>query len=212
MRKGQLITFEGIDGSGKTTQLNLLADYLRRQNEAVVVLREPGGTELGEAVRSLLLSSKYKKMSDRSELYLFLAARAQLCNEVIAPALSLGKFVLCDRFIDSTIAYQGYGRGLDPATLKSLNSMATAGISPNITFYLRIPVATAVERMMVRDIAPDRMEAQADHFRQAVVKGYDVLAATEPRFVTIKADQSIENIHGIILNEVRRFIYKEDTL
>lgn len=203
MQKGKFITFEGLDGSGKSTQANLLLTWLEQQGHEVVYLREPGGTNLGEKIRHLLLDVNENKMADRSELHLFLAARAQLCAEVIRPALHEGKVVLCDRFFDSTLAYQGYGRGLDVEQLILLNDFATQNLQPDLTFLLQLPASQVAGRLAQRGIIHDRMECEPDSFRLRVHQGYEDLAQRYARMIRIEANQTISTIQKTIQTHVK---------
>jgi dTMP kinase len=170
------ITFEGGEGSGKSTQSSLLAARLRDAGRDVVSLREPGGTDLGEELRKLLLH-KEKPVSVEAELLMFLAARAELVNEVIRPALEAGSVVICDRFSDSTIAYQGYGRGIDAASIKTLNRWATGGLQPDVTVLLDVPVDVGRRRKHGDD---DVFIREGDGFHTRVREAYHYLAASEP--------------------------------
>jgi len=189
-----LITFEGIDGSGKSTQIGLLAKALEAAGQSVLVTRQPGGCELGKTLRAILLSMDSRNLDHRAELFLYLADRAQHVAEVIHPALQAGKVVLCDRFTDSTIAYQGYGRGLDVALLTRLNDVAVNGTWPQCTLLLDLDPEQGLRRTLARDLragtasAEGRFEAEELEFHCRVRAGYLALAAIQPkRFVTIDA-------------------------
>ena len=184
MTKGLLITFEGGEGAGKSTQIEMVEDFLRRQGREVLVLREPGGTPIGEAIRTILLSCKHGNMSPRSELLLYEAARAQLVDEVICPALDNGTVVLCDRFFDSTIAYQGQGRAIDLAWIDRLNIFATNGLAPDCTVVIDISPAVGLRRASP-GATPDRLESADESFHEAVREGFLNLAARYPRRVRI---------------------------
>ena len=142
-----LITFEGLDYSGKSTQVQLLADRLALQDHRVLVLREPGGTDIGEKIRKMLLDKNNEGMTEASELFLFSASRSQLIQEVVHPALDAGMVVICDRYYDSTTAYQGYGRGISPDVIHAINQYATGGLVPDVTFFLDIPIREIEKRM-----------------------------------------------------------------
>lgn len=172
--RGLLITFEGLDGSGKTTQMDLLAAHLRDAGYDVLTTREPGGTELGEAVREVLLDPGHTAMTARAEALLYSAARAQLVETVIKPALDEGKVVLCDRYIDSSLAYQGYGRGLQIEDVLTLNVWATDCLFPDLTIVL---IVGEEERSNRASQAPDRLEAAGLSFFQRAAEGYRRLAA-----------------------------------
>lgn len=201
---GVLITFEGAEGSGKTTQLRMLAAALAQSGYRVVATREPGGTRIGDAIRTLLLDHRRVEISPRAETLLFQAARAQLVDEVIRPALAAGSIVLCDRYADSTLAYQGYGRGQSLNTLKLLGDYATDHLSPTLTIYLDIDVREGLARK--RAGAPEewnRMENLDIDFHQRVREGYLALAAAEPaRWLVLDATQPIEALHRTILLRV----------
>lgn len=177
------VTFEGIEGTGKTTQIGLLAEHLRSQGADVVVTREPGGSAIGRELRRILLSTATTGLCDRAELFLYLADRAQHVAEVIRPALDLGAVVLCDRFEDSTVAYQGYGRGLEPALLQRLSATATGGLVPDLTVLLDIEPETGLRRALSRNLKQGahvdegRFEAEDMAFHARVRQGYLTIAA-----------------------------------
>ncbi|MFZ4847931.1 MAG: dTMP kinase [Caldilinea sp.] len=199
-----LITFEGPEGSGKTTQIRLLGAALADRGEAVLLTREPGGTALGDAIRGLLLDPAFTTMSPRAETLLFQAARAQLVDTVVRPALATGQVVLCDRYIDSTLAYQGYGHGQLLTALRQLGDYATGGLLPTLTLYLDIDVHTGLERK--RSGAAEewnRMENQPSAFHQRVRQGYLALAAADPgRWCLLDASQPVEVLHSLVLDRV----------
>jgi len=182
------ITFEGIDGSGKSTQIQLLKEMLERRNHVVTTLREPGGNILSEQIRQLLLDSR-EQVDPRCELLLFTAARAQLVSSVIRPALEAGKIVICDRYIDSSVAYQGYGRGLSIESIESINDFATAGLIPDITFIFDLSVDDAAKRAGFRSndnqTKPDRMERSGDAFFERTKEGYLEIAKKSDRNIFI---------------------------
>ena len=193
--KGIFITFEGIDGCGKSTQCELLKNYLESNGKDFLFVREPGGTEIGERIREILLDKKNSRMTARTELLLFEAARAQITDEVIKPALEEGKIVLCDRFFDSSSAYQGMARGMGMDFVGSLNMAATGGLKPDITFFFDITAEAAFERRGKRGEASDRIELAGLKFQEDVRNGYLELAKnSEGRIVTIDAMQSPEEI------------------
>ncbi len=196
-RVSLFFTFEGPDGSGKSTQLRLLAAALEQQGIAVLATREPGGTRIGNGVRALLLDPAHHEMSPRAEALLFNAARAQHVDQIIRPALARGTVVLCDRFGDSTLAYQGFGHGQPLAPLRALVDYATGGLRPRLTFYLDVDAATGLQRKQ-----PDewnRMEAQALAFHEAVRAGYHTLATAEPaRWLLLDGTQPVESLHATI--------------
>ena len=187
--KGRFITFEGGEGCGKSTQVKRLADHLRASGIDVVLTREPGGTRLAELIRSLLKDEREDPPCDRSELLLFLAARAQLVRNVIRPALAEGKWVVCDRFSDSTFAYQGYGRGLPLDVLKLVNDFACGGLKPDLTLLLDVRPEVAVERMRRREAttntSADRIEQAGDGFHKRLHDGFLELAAEDPARIKV---------------------------
>jgi dTMP kinase len=197
------ISFEGGDGSGKSTQLRLLADYLSSQGRACLCTREPGGTNLGRMIRKVLLEVRDESISSQTELFLYLADRAQHIQEVVQPALAGGKIVLCDRFTDSTLAYQGYGRGADLRLLREMNFMAGGGIIPDLTFLLDCPVDLALSRTARRiqtqrstESREDRFESEDIGFHERVRRGFKELAQTEPeRIRVLDAACSVEEVH-----------------
>ena len=194
------ISFEGIDGSGKSTQIKLLQEKLESTGKTVLSLREPGGTELSEKIRELLLHKEYD-LNSETELLLFESARAYLTNSIIKPALENGNIVLTDRFFDSTIAYQGYGRGLDLDFIDKCNQFATQGINPDITLYLKIDMNISNERRVLS--TKDRIENSGFEFYQKVIIGFNKIAEKNPnRVVTINADNDINLIHNQIMDIV----------
>ena len=192
-----LISFEGIDGCGKSTQIELLKNYLDTLKVVYVVFREPGGTEISEKIRSLLLHDT-GEMDPVTELLLFSAARSQLIREKVIPLLNEKKIVILDRFYDSTTAYQGYGReSADLDSIFSLNRLASHQLTPNITFYLRIKPELAALR--TQNTLKDRMERSGTDFFNKVSEGYDELATKEERIFTIDATNSANKIHRQII-------------
>ena len=197
------ITLEGIDGCGKTTQLKLVNDYFKSKNINTLIIREPGGTVFSEKIREILLS-KSSDITDISELLLFAAARNSLVQNVIRPALKIGTVVICDRFYDSTTAYQGYGRGIDLQQVELINQIATGGLKPDLTFYLNLSIDEANKRSSRRN--KDRIENAGRTFFENVLIGYDKIAQKEPNRVKIvPADGSISYTNNIILNFIKNF-------
>ena len=195
------ISFEGIEGSGKSTAQRLLAEHLQGLGYDPLLTREPGGCALGRSLRPILLDARTRGLSSRAEFYLFLADRAQHVAEVIRPALEAGQTVLCDRYADSTLAYQGYGRGLDPEHLRRINDMATGGLMPDLTLLLDLPVHCGRERAGLRNreegtvLSEGRFDAESLEFHERVRQGYRSLAAEEPeRFAIIDAAQPPEDV------------------
>lgn len=196
VKRGYFITFEGADGCGKTTQLELLADYLKEKNKEVIITREPGARGLGERIRDILLNYD-GEVSDRCESFLFLADRAQHIDIIVNPAVEAGKIVLCDRHIDSSVAYQGYGRGLDIEQIDRLNMIATNGKRPDLTLVFDIDAETSMKRVGTEK---DRMESAGIDFFNRVRKGYLELANQEPeRIRVLDATKSIEEIHNEVV-------------
>jgi dTMP kinase len=184
--KGLFITFEGTEGSGKTTQITVLAERLRVLGHIVRTLREPGGTPIGEEIRHTLKHSEANRnMTPETELLLMNASRAQLVREVIRPALTAGEIVLCDRFYDSTLAYQGYGRGLDLAEVQPIIDFAVGHTHPNLTLLLMVPVAVSESRRRSRHPQRDRIEEAGRAFFKRVEKGYHSIAAAERRRIRL---------------------------
>lgn len=195
------ISFEGIEGSGKSTAQRLLAEHFLGLGHDPLLTREPGGCALGRSLRPILLDARTRGLSSRAELYLFLADRAQHVSEVIRPALEAGHIVLCDRYTDSTLAYQGYGRGLDPEHLRRINDMATGGLLPDLTLLLDLPVHCGLERAGLRNreegtvLSEGRFDAESLEFHERVRQGYRALAVDEPeRFAIIDAAQPPEDV------------------
>jgi len=179
--KGKFITFEGSEGCGKSTQSRMLFDYLKAKGKKVIYLREPGGVKVSELIREILLNPK-NKISPEAETLLYMAARAQVVEEIIRPALLAGKIVVCDRFMDSTIAYQGYGLGVDIKLIKSIGNFATQGINPDLTIFLDLPVVSGLK---YRHSCKDRIEQRSIGYHEKVRRGYLALARKEPRRIKI---------------------------
>ncbi len=197
------ITFEGIEGSGKTTQIKLLMAWLQTRTERALLTREPGGTAIGEQVRAILLNPDNTEMTPEAEILLFSAARAQIVREVIRPRLEEGWIVICDRFADSTLAYQGYGHGLPLDDLLQITEFATGGLWPDLTIYLDLDVETGLRRKAATPEEWNRMEAQAIDFHKRVRAGYLALAKQNPdRWLVIDADQPVEAIQAQIRERV----------
>ena len=201
MNKGLFITFEGADGCGKTTQMNLLKDYLIQNGYEVVLTREPGAKGLGEQLREILLNYD-GEVADRCESFFFFSDRAQNIETIVIPSIKQGKIVLCDRHIDSTVAYQGYGRGLDLDEINYLNNIATGGIKPDLTYVFDVDVETSAKR--VGD-EKDRMESAGKEFFNRVRNGYLELAQKEPkRIKVIDSTRSIEEVFQDVIKEFRK--------
>jgi dTMP kinase len=203
MKKGLFITFEGADGCGKTTQLNLLKTYLEQKGYEVVLTREPGGKGLGEKIREILLNYD-GEVSNRCESFLFLADRAQNIDVIVNPAINNGKIVLCDRHTDSSVAYQGYGRGLDIEQIKTLNTLATGGIVPDLTLVFDVDIETSMTRV---GNEKDRMESAGVDFFNKVRNGYLELAKQEPeRIKVINSTKSIDNVQKDVIDIVNSLL------
>lgn len=189
------ITFEGLDFCGKTTQATEFIERLRHNaDRPVLFLREPGGTGISEKIRAILLDRNHLEMFPMAELLLFSASRAQLVQEVILPALGRGEVVVCDRFYDSTTAYQGYGRGLDLEAIARINGIAANGLVPNLTFFVDIPLEEIERRKSAAGVPFDRMESGGRAFYQRVRDGYLAMAEKESRFVRVEGKGTIEEI------------------
>lgn len=207
------ITFEGADGSGKTTQAELLTKALQEKGFDVIHTYEPGGTEISEKIREILLDPKNSNMSALTELFLYLASRAQHVNEIIKPALTEGKIVICDRFIDATLAYQGYGRGLDKDLIQKLNSLVSQDIKPDLTFILDVDPNEGLQKAinLHKNLYPrgkgDRIEQEDIEFHHKVRTGYLKIADQDPQRVKIiNRKKDVKEIHQIILKYVNEFI------
>ncbi len=185
--KGKFITFEGSEGSGKSTQSRLLAGYLRRKGYSVLFLREPGGTAISEKIRKILLDHKNDSMSASCELLLYMASRAQVVAEVIKPHLLKGVIVICDRFLDSTVAYQGYGLGIDLKLIRNMGDFATQGIQPDLTVFLDVPVKDGLKHRFLRE---DRIERRPLSYHERVRRGYLRIAKSDPaRFKIVRLEK-----------------------
>ena len=193
---GKLISFEGPEGGGKSTQAARLAAKLRALGLGVLTTREPGGTPTGEIIRDLLQNDlSHEDLCDETEALLFCASRAQLCRNVLAPALERGEWIVLDRFTDSTLAYQGYGRGFDVATLRAMNDFATGKTRPALTILLDLPVEKGLARAMERSGGKDRIERAPVEFHRRLREGYLALAAGEPeRFAVVDASESADRV------------------
>ena len=206
-KRGFLLIFEGIEGCGKTTQLGRLGKSLRELGYLVVETREPGGPPISEQIRAILLDPANRGMDYRSELLLYLASRAQHLAETIRPALEKGAVVLCDRFSDATLAYQGYGRRLGAGTVARLNRFATQGAEPDLTLILDVPVATGLSRKR-REGALDRLDLEREAFHQSVRNGYLRLARAEPRRIRVidgtrSPSEVAEAVEDIVIPRLR---------
>ncbi len=213
MSKGILITFEGTDGCGKSTQIALLKDYLIKIGKPATVTREPGGTAIGDIVRRILLHSGGIALDSLTETLLYEGCRAQLVRELIQPALERGETALCDRFTDSTIAYQGYGRGIDLKTIETLNRIATDGLSPTITLLFDIDPKIALQRASLRKktdagkVDEERFEKEGLEFQKRVRQGFQELAEKNPgRIKVIDAGRTPEEIHLDVITHLKKLL------
>ncbi|CCU79958.1 Thymidylate kinase [Halanaerobium saccharolyticum subsp. saccharolyticum DSM 6643] len=208
MTEGFFITFEGIEGSGKTTQINLLAEFLKNKGYDVLVSREPGGTPLGEKIRHLLLDPQYESMDYRTEILLYAADRAQHVKEKIKPAIEQGKIVISDRFADSNLAYQAAGRGLDYEIVYQINDWVIDSTWPDLTFILDIDIKEGLKRARAQsfDAEGDRLEREVDEFHQRVREAY-LKMAEKDRFALVNAGESIENVQKNIENIISRRLF-----
>ena len=208
MKKGLFITFEGGDGAGKTTQINILRDKLINEGYDVLLTREPGGTAISEKIREIILDRDNSEMDPMTEAMLYAAARAQLVNEVIKPALEEGKVIICDRFVDSSIAYQSYGRGLGDS-VGVINSFAIGDYMPDMTILLKVDPKTGNRRICGREQDRDRIELAPDEFHLKVYEGYLALEKKYPdRIVGIDAGRTIEEISAVISEKVNELLEK----
>lgn len=206
--EGIFITMEGPDGSGKTTQIDLLKKYLESKGYDILIAREPGGTVIGEVIREIILNTEYKEMSYMTELLLYASARAQLVNQVIKPALKDGKAVICDRFVESSAVYQGIGRGLGVDTVYEVNSYALGDVTPKLTIFMDLDAEDGIKRKE-NQTELDRMELEDLSFHKRVVEGYRQLAELYPeRIFPVDATLPIEEIHSMIVKEVEKRFFE----
>ncbi len=205
---GLFITMEGTDGSGKTTQSELLRDYLEEKGFSVLCTREPGGNQISEKIRDIIIDTENKKMNPRTEALLYAAARAQLVSEVIIPTLKKGDIVICDRFVDSSVAYQGEGRKLGGEVISELNLFATDGLEPDVTFFLKIDPEMGIERKK-RQESLDRIESEKIYFHKKVFYGYISLAEKfSERIKIIDASADINTIHQNITAYIEELLLR----
>jgi dTMP kinase len=197
------ITLEGPEGSGKTSHIPALAEAIRQAGHEIIVTREPGGTQIGDEIRSTLLNLRNTEMHPTTEILLFQASRAQLVNEVIRPALAAGKVVLCDRYADSTLAYQGYGHQTDLAVLTQIVNYATGGLKPDLTVLMDVDIETGLRRRSSDDENWNRLDAKEIQFHKRVREGYCQMAAAEPeRWVAVDASQPLEQVLNDLIEVV----------
>jgi dTMP kinase len=207
--KGLFITFEGVEGCGKSTQAKLLQTWLKGRGHQVVLTREPGGPSISEKIRRILLDNRNKGMSDLTELMLLEASRAQHLAQVIVPALKAGQIVICDRFADSSTAYQGYGRGMDIDMVNNLNKIAVDGYWPDLTLVIDLPIEIGFVRARARKRGLDRMETQTKNFHRKVSRGFKAIAQSDPQRIKILDGKFPPDvIHGavrqMVLNIIKR--------
>lgn len=200
------ITFEGIDFCGKSTQVKLLKEFLEKKGKTVKIIREPGGTEISEKIREILLDKKHLNLTIETEIFLFSASRAQLVREVIQPYLEKNYYVLSDRFHDSTTAYQGFGREIPLPIVEQINNLVIGKTIPDLTFFIDIPTGEAEKRKVQNSsVELDRIEISKNDFYERVRKGYFYLAEKEPRIKVLNGLQDITTIHKEIITEVEKF-------
>jgi len=200
--RGLFITLEGPDGSGKTSQVSLLRDFLQAAGYRVFCTREPGGTSIGDQIRQVLLANRNAEMHPRTEILLFQASRAQLVEEVILPRIAQGEIVICDRYADSTLAYQGYGHQVDLGQLQAIINFATGGLKPDLTLLFDVDAETGLRRRQ-QEGGVNRLDAFALEFHHRVRAGYHTLAAAEPeRWLTIDASQAIAEVQAALQQAV----------
>ena len=204
MASGLFVAFEGGDGAGKSTQARMLADSLRDAGHEVVLTREPGGTPAAEAIRTVVLTPEYSGLDDRSETLLYAASRAEHVARLVRPALERGAVVITDRYIDSSIAYQGVGRGLGPDVVGEINLWATRGLLPDLTVLLDVDAGAGLARI---SSAPDRLEAEPEEFHASVVEAFRALAAGDPdRYLVLPANGALRDIASRIAARVERLL------
>ncbi|SDJ81490.1 dTMP kinase [Natronincola ferrireducens] len=206
MKKGLFISIEGLDGSGKSTQIQYMKRFMEDKGFEVLLTREPGGTVIGEKIRDIILDKQHQEMADTTEVLLYAASRAQHVQQFILPALQEGKVVLCDRFVDSSIAYQGGGRKLGCSLVKEINRFATQGLKPDLTIFFDISPVTSLQRISSKEI--DRLEQEKIDFHEAVYNAYKELCREEPhRIKVVKADRDIEaisrDIQGLLIKLIK---------
>lgn len=203
MGKGIFISIEGPDGSGKSTQISILKEYFSARGKEVLLTREPGGTAIGEKIREIILDRNNSEMVSMTEALLYAASRAQHVAQVIRPALQAGKIVICDRFVDSSIAYQGYGRKLGES-VRTINEYAVDGCLPDLTFLLKLDPKVGKGRIRFEE--QDRLEQEKLDFHQRVYEGYAELEASTERMIGIDAERGIEEISRDIISEMERYL------
>jgi len=204
--KGLFITFEGSDGAGKTVQSQMLLEYFKSISVDAVLTREPGGTKISEIIRNIILDNNNLEMTDMTETLLYAAARAQHVGELIKPNLDAGKVVICDRFVDSSVAYQGFARGIGVDAVEDINNYATLGLKPDLTFFLDLEPKLGIKRKSMEK-ALDRMESEKLEFYEKVYNGYVNLSKMHSdRIIRIDASLQKEAIYGIIISKVKELL------
>ncbi|MBU3129653.1 dTMP kinase [Clostridium tagluense] len=203
MEIGRLIILEGPDGSGKTTQIELLEGYLKEAGYEVVRTREPGGTEISEKIRDIILDNDNSNMSDMCEALLYAASRAQLVSEVIKPALALGKMVICDRFVYSSMVYQGIGRGLGMERIRSINEAALDGLEADLTFMITIPYEEGLKRKKMQGTL-DRLENSGNEFHKKVFEGYLDICKKYDKIEVINGNRNVDEVHKDIIKAIKK--------
>ncbi len=206
LSRGVFVTFEGIDGSGKTTQARLLFEHLKKEGWPVLLLSEPGGTRVAEKLRDILLYEKSEAISPRAEILLYVASRAQLVEQKILPALLAKKLMICDRYVDSTTAYQAYGRGFDPAWVEKLNRWGSSEILPDITFLIDVPVKVGLARKKGKLL--DRLEREGRKFEEKVFRGYRALVKKHRRIRKIDGTPSPPAIAAEVKKIMHKYLQK----
>jgi dTMP kinase len=206
MMKGYFISIEGPDGAGKSTQALKLVKYFKDKGYQTVLTREPGGTNVGEQIRQILLDPDNKQMDFKTEVLLYAASRAQLLKEVIIPSLNEGKIVICDRFVDSSIAYQGYGRDINLEMVIKVNQMVVQDYLPDLTILLKLPVEIGHSRIRANNKVLDRMEKEKMDFHRKVLAGFDKLALTDKRYKVVAADRKEEEVFQDIIKVVEKML------
>ena len=205
--KGIFIVLEGPDGSGKTTQINKLKEYLEEMDKQCLITREPGGTRIGEAIRQIILNPDYKEMSDVTEMLLYAASRAQIIHDLIGPAIEEGKVVICDRFVDSSIVYQGIARGLGIDTVSMINAPGIGIYQPDLVFFIDIPEEEGLARKKHQKKL-DRLEQESIDFHHMVSEGYRQVLKDRPEVIKIDGCLPIEEIHQIIRSKTEEKLSK----
>lgn len=204
---GKFITFEGTEGSGKTTIIQLLKEHFEKNNLEVVVTREPGGIEISEEIRDIILDKKNVKMDEKTEALLYAASRRQHLVEKVIPNLELGKIVLCDRFVDSSLVYQGYARAIGIDKVYELNQFAINGFMPDLTIFFDVRPEVGLERIGKANRATDRLDLEPDQFHKDVYEGYHKLVEKYPeRIIVVDAEKSIQEVLKDTLNIINRFL------